>query len=630
MSPRNRRATPAALGLVLCLALAACNEDVTRPNGDSLREASSDAAARKVTYWLTLLHNNDGESELLEASQGTPDFGGVARFVTLVRTLREEANLRRPSCEEVSAEEHQCGGTIVVSSGDNFLAGPEFNASLTRGVPYFDAIALDRVGYDALAIGNHEFDFGPEVLADFIESFERGRIERFLSANLDFSGEPRLAALVADSRIRRARFVKRGGQEIGIVGATTPQLPFISSPRNVVANEVAPAVQREVDRLTDRGTKIIVLISHLQSVTEDLALIPLLRNVDIAVAGGGDELLANDDDLLIPGDVAVGSYPLEATDADGRTIPVVTTSGAYNYVGRLIAGFDEDGKLVRIRNESGPVRVAGGANPDAVPPDPRVESRVVEPVQASIEGLAANVIATSEVPLDGRRTEIRTVETNEGNLVADALLWQANELAAGFGVAPAQVGLQNGGGIRNDAIIPAGPFSELATFDILPFSNLVAIVPDISRELFKEILENAVSNVEAVDGRFAQIAGFSFTWDPAGTAQVLDETFAVVTPGTRIVDVTLDDGTAIVDDGAVVPGAALNIATIDFSARGGDQYPYRGAPFTSVGVSYQQALRNYIVDGLGGTITAGDYPEGGEGRIQRVPSSVTAGIAGRQ
>jgi 5'-nucleotidase len=61
------------------------------------------------------------------------------------------------------------------------------------------------------------------------------------------------------------------------------------------------------------------------------------------------------------------------------------------------------------------------------------------------------------------------------------------------------------------------------------------------------------------------------------------------------------------------------VATIDFSARGGDQYPFRGAPFTVVGVSYQQALRNYIVDGLGGTITAADYPEGGEGRIERVP-----------
>ena len=619
MSLKNRSVHHRVLGAVLGFALAACSNEVTTPVTER-SEATADAGDARIRYWLTLLHNNDGESELLDASQGDADFGGVARFATLMHQLRDQADADRPSCEDRQPGSGPCGGTIVVSSGDNFLAGPEFNASLTRGVPYFDAVALDLVGYDAMAIGNHEFDFGPEVLADFIESFQPGRIERFLSANLDFSGEPRLAALVADHRIKRARVITKGGREIGIVGATTPALPFISSPRNVVAGDVAPAVQAEVDRLTRRGVKIIVLISHLQSITEDLALIPLLRDVDIAVAGGGDELLANRDDVLVPGDVAVGPYPATATDGAGRSVPVVTTSGAYNYVGRLIAGFDEEGNLVRVRKrESGPVRVAGGTNPDAVAPHRAIESRVVAPVQASIEALAANVIATSEVELDGRRTEIRSVETNEGNLVADALLWQANELAADFGIDPAQVGIQNGGGIRNDAIIPAGSFSELATFDILPFSNLVAIVSDLPREQFKEILENAVSRVEAGDGRFAQIAGFSFTWDPSGTAQILDESFAVTTPGTRIVDVELDDGTVIVQDGSVVAGDGIDIATIDFSARGGDQYPFRGAPFTSVGVSYQQALRNYIVTGLGGTITASDYPEGGEGRIVRAP-----------
>jgi 5'-nucleotidase len=68
-----------------------------------------------------------------------------------------------------------------------------------------------------------------------------------------------------------------------------------------------------------------------------------------------------------------------------------------------------------------------------------------------------------------------------------------------------------------------------------------------------------------------------------------------------------------------VPGAGIHVATIDFSARGGDQYPFRGAPFTSLGVTYQQALRNYIVTGLGANITAAQYPEGGEGRITLAP-----------
>jgi 5'-nucleotidase/UDP-sugar diphosphatase len=155
---------------------------------------------------------------------------------------------------------------------------------------------------------------------------------------------------------------------------------------------------------------------------------------------------------------------------------------------------------------------------------------------------------------------------------------------------------------------------------MVPFSNYVTIVPDIPRAQFKQILENAVSNVEGVDGRFAQIAGFSFTYNPAGTAQVLDEDGNVTTPGTRVTEVELDGGTVIVTAGAVVAGPDLSIATIDFLGNGGDQYPFRGAPMTVLGVSYQQAVSNYIqaaaVDGgLAGTISAAAYPVGGEGRI---------------
>jgi 5'-nucleotidase / UDP-sugar diphosphatase len=225
-------------------------------------------------------------------------------------------------------------------------------------------------------------------------------------------------------------------------------------------------------------------------------------------------------------------------------------------------------------------------------------------------------IGTSEVRLDGRRDFIRTQETNEGNLIADALLFQATALATTFNTPVPDVALQNGGGIRNDTIIPAGNLSELDTFSILPFANFVSIVPSIPAAQFKEILENAVSRVEFIDGRFAQISGFRMVWDPSGTAQVLDENGNVTTPGTRVRSVMLDNSTVIVEDGVIVAGApAVNIATIDFSARGGDQYPFRGASFTTLGVTYQQALVNYIQQELGGTIREAEYPEGGERRI---------------
>ncbi|HSG43577.1 MAG TPA: 5'-nucleotidase C-terminal domain-containing protein, partial [Anaerolineales bacterium] len=305
---------------------------------------------------------------------------------------------------------------------------------------------------------------------------------------------------------------------------------------------------------------------------------------------------------------------------------VVTTSGEYRYVGKLVVGFNKNGELVAVEGDrSGPVRVAtgdcNGYTPcdDAVIPDPTMQAMVVDPVEAALAELGETVIATSEVDLDGLRSSVRSMESNEGNLIADALKWHAEQVAADYGLPLPDVALQNGGGIRNNTIIPAGLITELDTWDMVPFPNFVSFVPDIPRDQFKEILENAVSLVEFGSGRFAQISGFSFSWDPAGTSQVLDADGNVVTPGTRVVDVVLYDGTVIVTGGTVVDGPGLNIATIDFLARGGDQYPYRGAPFTNIGVTYQQALANYIQVGLGGNITAVGYPEGGEGRITRLP-----------
>jgi 5'-nucleotidase len=213
---------------------------------------------------------------------------------------------------------------------------------------------------------------------------------------------------------------------------------------------------------------------------------------------------------------------------------------------------------------------------------------------------------------------VRTQETNLGNLLADALLYTGRQRAAEFGVTAPQVALQNGGGIRNNSLIPPGPLTELTTFQIAAFSNFVSVVPDVPRAQFKEIMENAVSRIPLADGRFAQVAGFRFTYDATQPGQVVDDAGTVLTPGSRVRSVVLDDGTVIVQDGALVAGPAIAVATNDFSARGGDQYPFRGLPFTTVGVTYQQSLLEYLTDGLDGQVTAAEYPEGGEGRIVRI------------
>jgi 5'-nucleotidase len=144
-------------------------------------------------------------------------------------------------------------------------------------------------------------------------------------------------------------------------------------------------------------------------------------------------------------------------------------------------------------------------------------------------------------------------------------------------------------------------------------------VPDVPREQFRQLVERGVSGVPNAAGQFAQISGFSSTYDPSLAAQTLNPDGTIATPGARVRSLVLDDGTVIVDNGAVVAGDPIDVGTIDFLARGGDGYPFLGLPFTTVGVSYQQALAGYITGPLAGQITAADYPEGGEGRITALP-----------
>ena len=202
-------------------------------------------------------------------------------------------------------------------------------------------------------------------------------------------------------------------------------------------------------------------------------------------------------------------------------------------------------------------------------------------------------------------------------------MWNGQRLADDFGVPQPAVALQNGGGVRNDSVIPVGPISELETFDISPFGNFVTVIEDVSPAQMKVIFENAVSRVESSSGRFAQIAGMTLVYDPAGTPQEIGEDDTVTIEGSRVQSITLDHGTAIVSDGAVVDGApSIALVTLNFLANGGDQYLFGDGTRTHLGLTDQQSLAAYIAEGLGGTITAADYPEGGEGRITTVAAEM--------
>ena len=563
-------------------------------------------------FKLTVLHNNDGESKLLNAGTGNlANFGGVSRFKTVLDTLRAQSNAMNVPA-------------IMLASGDNTLAGPEFYLSqqLPFGTPFYDVVAMNSFDYDAICIGNHDFDFGPDMLARIIRDFQPLPQAPWLCANADFSGEDSLNLLLNAGRIAPNTVLNINGTLVGIVGVITPRLPFISSPRGVVIDtNVTNIVQTQVNNLTNNGVKIIILISHLQTIKEDSILCRRISGVDIMVGGGGSEVLANQGDLLVPGDVVYGSYPYYVPNANNVSTPLITTEGAYKYVGRMTCEFDNLGNLTSIDTASGPVRVAGGANPDSVTRNAQLVTDIDTPVSAGLAILAQNIIAQSNVPLDGRRTQVRTRETNLGDLIADAFLWKATQMSNQMGLPVPEIAMQNGGGIRNNSIIPAGNLSELTTFSVLPFANFLCVVPNVPRSHVKEILENAISNIAQVDGRFAQVAGMVVEYNLQGQRQIVDNSGNVLTPGTRVRNVTIIGngnglGTPIVENGVVVPGPGINIATIDFLANGGDQYPFRGIPFNILaGVTYQGALSEYLEDGLNGVVSSTQYPQQGLGRI---------------
>jgi len=603
------------------------------------------AASADAQYSLTVLHNNDGESRLLGVSDALSSYGNAARFKTLLDQTRDFYR----------SAGH---GVVAIYAGDSFLAGAQFQASLDSGPvgarTFYDALAISRMGYDASILGNHEFDFGPEVLAEFIEDAQAAQPTTYLSANLEFAAEPSLQAHVAAGRIAASKIAvvptAAGAKKVGIIGATTETLRFVASPGGVGVQPVADAVNVEIALLQGAGVDAIVLGSHLQSVDADNDLVALLNpGIDLIIAGGGDDLLTHPAALkpsdvhgpgapasvvetgLIPGQApavlggsltgVANSYPLLSTvrDAGGNAVPLVTTGGNYGYLGRVTLEFDAGGNLTAIDGSSGPQRVAGlTVDPvHGVAEDPVVVVESLEPVRSFVNGLQSTVIArTSTRLLHGGSSTIRSRETNLGNLVADGILHAAQQQAADFGVDKPTIAVVNGGGIR--AAIEAGDVSQLSTFSVSPFGNFVSIVEDVRLADLKLLLENAYSRtadglagpgVQPVgsNGRFAHLAGMEVVYNIQAPGYAFDASGAATATPRRIVDMKIG-GVAYLQEGQwlVDPrNTTVDVATLDFLARGGDQY-FRTAiggsstylsqiyDFTAVGVTDQNALQQYL------------------------------------
>jgi len=491
-------------------------------------------------------------------------------------------------------------------------------------------------------------------LAEFIGDAQTTNPTTYLSANLDFSGEANLQALVTSGTLAATKIVTvstpAGNKKIGIIGATTETLNFVSSPGTVGINPVAAAVNAEIANLQTAGVDHIVLAGHLQGISTDNSLVASLNpGIDLIIAGGGDELLRNPtavsptavytasapgsvaDTGFIPGDSPAtlsgsltgvpNNYPLTSTvtDLGGNSIPLVTTGGNYGYLGRVTLNFDNSGNLQGIDNSSGPQRVASTTvDPThGVVADAAVTAESVVPVQNFVSGLAANDLANTSVQLlHGGSPTIRSRETNLGNLVADGILRAAQERSEEFDVDRPVIALVNGGGIR--ANINVGDISQLSTFNVSPFGNFVSVVEDVKLADLKLLLENAYSRTTDGDagtgvtpvsseGRFAHIAGMEVRYDISQPGFSFTSAGTSINPADRLLYLAIEGVTYLANGEWLVDPltTTFDVATLAFLAGGGDQY-FRTSiggvstylsqiyDFTSLGLTDQNALQEYI------------------------------------
>ena len=372
-----------------------------------------------------------------------------------------------------------------------------------------------------------------------------------------------------------------------------------------------------MDSLVASGINKIILLAHMQQIAIEKALAPLLTDVDVIVAGGSNSLLADSNDTLRAGDTAADTYPLQFNSASSEPVLLVNTDGDYKYLGRLLLDFDAEG---RILNGNLDADINGAwATTDAMvtslgaTPNAEVQA-ITSAAQSVLLERDGNIIGRTAVYLDGRRSQVRTQETNMGNLTADANLWVAKQADASVAVS-----LKNGGGIRSDiglVLQPPGTTDpalvqflppqanaaankeegDISQFDletVLRFNNGLTLLTVTAAEL-KDIIEHSVAATEpgATPGQFPQVAGLSFTFNSSLTAREGTDTNGDTTvAGKRIRDMAIvDDTGAIVDtlvtDGAIVGDGtrAIRIVILDFIAKCvgnetescGDDYPLKG------------------------------------------------------
>lgn len=464
------------------------------------------AGMAQADYTLHILHTNDLHSRIEEINKYDSTcsekdaaeakcFGGIARVAAKVAALRTELAGQN---------------VIVLDAGDQFQGSLFYTTYKGEDTAEF----MTMIGYDAMAVGNHEFDDGPEGLAAFVAKVKFP----LLSGNLDLS-RSLLKDKIADTVVLQV-----GGEKIGLVSALATDTVDTAAPGpDVIFQDEIESLKADVAALTEQGVTKIIAIPHTGFV-KDQEIAAAVPGLD-AVVGGHSHTLFGKDGAAYP--TMVGN------------VPVVSAYAYSKYLGHLVLTFDEAGNLKSATGE--PILLDASVTPDAA-----VAARVAE-LAKPLQEIRDKVVAETAGEIDGSRDSCRQRECAMGNLVAEAMLDRVKDQGIAIAIA-------NGGGLR--ASIDAGPVTMGEVLTVLPFQNTLSTF-EAKGTTILAALENGVSAVEEGEGRFPQVAGLKYTFDPAKPA------------GSRVseVQVATSVGWAPLD-----PAATYGVVTNNFLRGGGDGY----------------------------------------------------------
>lgn len=335
-------------------------------------------------------------------------------------------------------------------------------ANLFEGKPVIEVMNL--MGYDAMAIGNHDFDYPQEtmkrnaLLADF----------PFLSANTYRDG-------YYPAYLLPRVMLERAGRSIAVIGLTDHNSAVFTHPNNVKGitfKNHFEAAAEQVEMVRGKADVVIVLA---RTHGDNYKLSTVVDGIDFVMGGGND---------VVAFPQLIGDAWLISPGKHSEAVVVLNI----NFSGDEIIGFNSSHVFIT----------------ENLPEHP-VVSELVAGYVAELDVKMGETIGYTEVFLDGERATVRLKESNLGNLVADALA----------AVTEADIAFQNGGGIR--ASIQPGPITLKDIYTILPFDNRVVVI-EATGEIIWQALENGVSAYPGAAGQFLQVSGLKYTFDAAQPA----------------------------------------------------------------------------------------------------------------